>query len=122
MQQNQAKLYVEREFTVAQADKRLFSSFLEHLGRAIYEGIYEPGHPLADEDGFRTDVLKLVREWGFPMYGILGVIFSPDITGGTVLVPRKSDPPGWIWLGTPSRATSLASMSLWIGAKRLEPR
>ena len=64
MQQNQAKLYVEREFTVAQADQRLFSSFLEHLGRAIYEGIYEPGHPLADEDGFRTDVLKLVRELG----------------------------------------------------------
>jgi alpha-N-arabinofuranosidase len=43
-------------------DDRLFSSFLEHLGRAIYTGIYEPTHPSADEDGFRKDVLELVKE------------------------------------------------------------
>lgn len=57
-----AKLHVEKDFEVARTDGRLFSSFLEHLGRAIYTGIYEPGHPEADEDGFRRDVLKLVQE------------------------------------------------------------
>ncbi len=64
MAEKQAKLYIEKEFVIAQADKRLFSSFLEHLGRAIYTGIYEPGHPLADENGFRTDVIKLIQDLG----------------------------------------------------------
>lgn len=58
----EAKLHVEKDFEISHTDDRLFSSFLEHLGRAIYTGIYEPGHPEADEDGFRSDVLKLVRE------------------------------------------------------------
>ncbi|TPF85552.1 alpha-L-arabinofuranosidase [Bifidobacterium sp. UTCIF-37] len=49
---------------VADVPPRLFGSFVEHLGRCVYGGIYEPGHPNADEDGFRTDVLDLVRELG----------------------------------------------------------
>lgn len=60
----QAKLHVEKDFRVAQVDDRLFSSFLEHLGRAIYTGIYEPEHPLADANGYRTDVLKLIQQLG----------------------------------------------------------
>jgi len=48
-------------------DRRLFGSFLEHLGRAIYTGIYEPGSPVADPDGFRTDVAREVRELGVPI-------------------------------------------------------
>ena len=57
-----AKLHIEKDFEISRTDDRLFSSFLEHLGRAIYSGIYEPGHPEADENGFRKDVLALVRE------------------------------------------------------------
>ena len=56
------KIYLEKDFTLAEVDDRIYSSFLEHLGRAIYEGIYEPGHPCADENGFRRDVLELIRE------------------------------------------------------------
>lgn len=59
-----AKLYAERSFEVSPIDERLYSSFLEHLGRAIYGGIYEPGHPTADADGFRTDVLEQIRGLG----------------------------------------------------------
>src|SRR6185503_12870864 len=47
-------------------DRRLFGSFLEHLGRAIYTGVYEPGSPLADAKGFRTDVAREVKELGVP--------------------------------------------------------
>ena len=43
-------------------DRRLFGAFIEHLGRCVYGGIFEPGHPTADEHGFRRDVLALVRE------------------------------------------------------------
>ncbi len=46
---------------IGPVDDRLFSSFLEHMGRAIYTGIYEPDHPTADELGFRQDVAELIR-------------------------------------------------------------
>ncbi len=59
-----AKIYVEKNFKISQVDKKLFSSFLEHLGRAIYSGIYEPGHPLADKNGFRKDSIELIKELG----------------------------------------------------------
>lgn len=58
----EAKLCLDRDAAVSQVDDRLFSSFLEHLGRAIYTGIYEPGHPAADDRGFRTDVLERIRD------------------------------------------------------------
>jgi alpha-N-arabinofuranosidase len=48
-------------------DRNLFGSFLEHLGRAIYEGIYDPGSSLADSSGFRKDVLEEVRKLGVPI-------------------------------------------------------
>jgi alpha-N-arabinofuranosidase len=59
-----AKLTVHREFSIGETDRRIFGSFIEHLGRAVYSGIYEPGHPKADTNGFREDVASLVRELG----------------------------------------------------------
>ena len=61
---SQAKIIVDKDYRVAPVEKHLFGSFIEHLGRAVYSGIYEPGHPKADEQGFRTDVLELVKELG----------------------------------------------------------
>jgi len=52
---------------ISTLDRRLFGSFLEQLGRAIYTGIYEPGSPLADANGFRTDVLKEIKDIGVPI-------------------------------------------------------
>ena len=46
----------------APLDRRVFGTFVEHMGRCVYGGIYEPGHPTADKDGFRSDVLELTRE------------------------------------------------------------
>ena len=62
-----ATMTVDKAYQVAQTDDRLFGSFIEHLGRAVYGGIYQPGHPSADEDGFRRDVLELVRELKVPL-------------------------------------------------------
>ena len=55
-----------KDFTIARIDERIYSAFLEHLGRAIYTGIYEPGHPTADENGMRGDVADLVRDLNIP--------------------------------------------------------
>ena len=57
-----AHLIINPAFTVGPVSRRLFGSFIEHIGRAVYGGIYEPGHPTADEEGFRQDVLAVARE------------------------------------------------------------
>jgi alpha-N-arabinofuranosidase len=62
-----AKIILDRDFRIGEVDPRLYGSFIEHLGRAVYEGIYEPGHPTADDMGFRQDVLELVRELQVPI-------------------------------------------------------
>jgi len=48
-------------FQIGQVDPRIFGGFLEHMGRAVYEGVYDPACSHADEDGFRTDVLGALR-------------------------------------------------------------
>ncbi|WP_419998617.1 alpha-N-arabinofuranosidase [Streptomyces boninensis] len=59
-----ARFALHPAFTVGQVHPRVFGSFVEHLGRCVYTGIYEPGHPEADAAGLRQDVLALVRELG----------------------------------------------------------
>lgn len=63
----QAFLPLSKNFQVGKIDKRIYGSFIEHLGRAVYGGIYEPTHPLADEDGFRKDVIDEVRKLNVPI-------------------------------------------------------
>ena len=58
----QAKLTLSRSFVKSKTDDRIFGSFVEHMGSTVYNGIYEPDHPLADEQGFRKDVIDLVKE------------------------------------------------------------
>jgi len=57
-----SKILVDAERECGAIDPKLFGGFLEHMGRAIYEGIYEPGSPLADSRGFRTDTLAALRD------------------------------------------------------------
>lgn len=58
---------IEKDNVIGEIGENLFGSFLEHLGRAIYTGIYEPDHPTADSDGFRKDVIDGVRELNVPI-------------------------------------------------------
>ena len=62
-----AKMIVDKAFKVAKVDDRIYGSFIEHLGRAVYDGIYQPGNPLSDEEGFRTDVIDMVKELDVPI-------------------------------------------------------
>ena len=59
-----AKIAIDRTAVVAPINRRIFGSFVEHLGRCVYDGIYEPGHATANADGFRLDVVDLVKELG----------------------------------------------------------
>jgi alpha-N-arabinofuranosidase len=62
-----ATVTAHRDFTISPIDERLYGAFLEHLGRAVYTGIYEPGHPTADANGMRGDVVELVKALDVPM-------------------------------------------------------
>ena len=62
-----ARVYLDTRRTIAPLSANLFGSFLEHLGRAIYEGVYDPGSKLSDTNGFRRDVMEEVRALGVPI-------------------------------------------------------
>lgn len=57
---------INKEFVLGAIEKDVWGSFIEHMGRAVYDGIYEPAHPLADEQGFRKDVMDAVRALHVP--------------------------------------------------------
>ena len=62
-----AQVVVDSSRRISQLDRNLFGSFIEQLGRAVYEGIYEPGSKFADAQGFRKDVLEEIRQMGVPI-------------------------------------------------------
>ncbi len=91
-----ANITFDRAFRVGEIDRRLFGSFIEHLGRAVYGGIYEPGHPQADENGFRRDVLALVQDLQIPVIRYPGGNFVSgyrweDGVGPVSQRPKKLD-------------------------------
>ena len=60
-------MIIDKNYKISIIDRRIYGSFIEHIGRAVYGGIYEPDHPDADEMGFRTDVTALVKELNVPI-------------------------------------------------------
>lgn len=67
MEYQKARITVEKAYAIDEVDKKVYGSFVEHLGRCVYNGIYEPGHKEADEFGFRKDVMALVKELDVPI-------------------------------------------------------
>ncbi len=89
-------LIADRDYPIGEVSPRLFGSFIEHLGRAVYGGVYEPDHPTADDQGFRQDVLALVKELGVPIVRYPGGNFVSgyhwqDGTGPRSLRPRRQE-------------------------------
>ncbi|EPR27559.1 Alpha-L-arabinofuranosidase [Geobacillus sp. WSUCF1] len=99
MATKKATMIIEKDFKIAEIDKRIYGSFIEHLGRAVYGGIYEPGHPQADENGFRQDVIELVKELQVPIIRYPGGNFVSGYNWRMALGRKKSGHGGWIWHG-----------------------
>jgi alpha-L-arabinofuranosidase len=87
-----ARVYVDSRRTIAPIDRNLFGSFLEHLGRAIYEGIYDPGSSLSDSDGFRKDVMEEVKHLGVPIIRYPGGNFVSGYNWLDGVGPKKDRP------------------------------
>ena len=87
-----AKMTLAKEFRIGDIDKRIYGSFIEHLGRAVYGGIYEPGHPTADENGFRTDVIDMVKKLNVPIVRYPGGNFVSGYNWEDGVGPVESRP------------------------------
>ncbi|MBR2410512.1 MAG: alpha-N-arabinofuranosidase [Clostridia bacterium] len=87
-----AKLTLASQFRKGLTDERIYGSFVEHLGRCVYGGIYEPGHPEADENGFREDVIALIKELGVPVVRYPGGNFVSGYNWEDGIGPRENRP------------------------------
>ncbi|GGK80063.1 alpha-N-arabinofuranosidase [Ornithinimicrobium pekingense] len=119
----QARAAVDPAFVVAPVGRRLFGSFVEHMGRCVYTGIYEPGHPSADDDGFRGDVLDLVRELGvttvrYPGGNFVSGYRWEDGVGPAERRPTRLDP---AWRTVETNAFGLDEFVRWAARAGVEP-
>jgi alpha-N-arabinofuranosidase len=87
-----ARVVLDPARTIASVDRNLFGSFLEHLGRAIYGGVYDPGSKLADASGFRRDVLDEVRRLGVPIVRYPGGNFVSGYDWRDGVGPKSARP------------------------------
>jgi len=87
-----SRAFIDSRRTIAPIDKNLFGSFLEHLGRAIYEGIYDPGSKLSDANGFRKDVLDEIKKMGVPIIRYPGGNFVSGYNWLDGVGPKKDRP------------------------------
>src|SRR5690606_36029835 len=87
-----ADLLLDRDSVIARVDERLFGSFIEHLGRAVYGGIYDPGNPRSDGHGFRQDVIEMVKRLRIPIIRYPGGNFVSGFNWEDSIGPRELRP------------------------------
>lgn len=102
---------------------RLFGSFVEHMGRCVYTGIYEPDHPCADADGFREDVLDLVRDLGVTIVRYPGGNFVSGYRWEDGVGPRDTRPQrlNLAWHATENNEFGLDEFIRWTARAGIEP-
>ncbi|MFZ0850940.1 MAG: alpha-N-arabinofuranosidase, partial [Hyphomicrobiaceae bacterium] len=118
-----AKVLLDRDFAIGDTDPRLFGAFVEHLGRCVYGGIYEPGHPTADEKGFRGDVLALIKELGptivrYPGGNFVSGYNWEDGVGPSPARPTRLD---LAWFSTETNRFGTNEFIDWCRAAEVEP-
>jgi alpha-L-arabinofuranosidase len=117
------RLTLDRDFVVGPLDRRIFGAFVEHLGRCVYTGIYEPGHATADENGFRGDVLALARELGATIVRYPGGNFLSGYRWEDGVGPREQRPTrlDLAWHSTESNQFGTNEFIAWCRAAGIEP-
>ena len=113
-----ASMILDKDYQVSRIDKRIYGSFIEHLGRAVYGGIYEPGHPEADEKGFRKDVMAAVKKLGVPIVRYPGGNFVSGFNWEAVSAPLNNGRSAWILPGSPRKQMKSVCMNFLTGHKK----
>jgi len=120
---NKAQIRINRAFTVSAIDPRLFGSFVEHMGRVVYTGIYEKDHPTADADGFRQDVLQLTREMGVTAVRYPGGNFVSGYSWTDGIGPREQRPKrrSLAWKSIETNEIGIDEFMVWARKAGVEP-
>ena len=118
-----AVLTVDPALVVGPVRPRLFGTFVEHLGRCVYTGIHDPGHPTADADGFREDVIELARELGvttvrYPGGNFVSGYRWEDGIGPVEQRPRRLD---LAWHSTEPNLVGVDEYMRWCRKTGVEP-
>ena len=118
-----ASIMFDRDFAIGETDPRLFGAFVEHLGRCVYGGIYEPGHATADKQGFRKDVLALVKELGPTIMRYPGGNFVSGYNWEDGVGPVKDRPArlDLAWFTTEPNTFGTNEFIDWCRAADIEP-
>lgn len=87
-----SKLFIDKDNVISEIDPRIYGSFVEQLGRSVYTGIYQPDHPKADKDGFRTDVIEAVKKLNIPLIRYPGGNFVSGYNWEDGIGPKKDRP------------------------------
>ncbi len=118
-----ASIIVDRDFVLADLDRRLFGAFVEHMGRCVYGGIFEPGHPTADEQGFRGDVMALTRELGPTIIRYPGGNFLSGYNWEDGVGPREQRPArrDLAWFSTETNQFGTNEFIDWCRKTDIEP-
>ncbi len=87
-----ASVFVNKNFEISDIDERIYGSFIEHMGRAVYTGIYEPGHVTADEQGFRKDVIEAINNLNVPIVRYPGGNFVSGYDWKDGIGPKENRP------------------------------
>ncbi|MFY1632887.1 alpha-N-arabinofuranosidase [Solwaraspora sp. WMMB335] len=116
-------VHIDPAFAIAPVRRRTFGSFVEHMGRCVYTGIYEPEHPSADEHGMRRDVLDLVREQGVTVVRYPGGNFVSGYRWEDGVGPREQRPTRLepAWHSVESNAFGLHEFVTWAQTAKVEP-
>ena len=111
----QANMILDKDYAIARIDPRIYGSFIEHLGRAVYGGIYEPDHPTADAEGFRRDVIDMVRKLGVPVVRYPGGNFVSGFNWEDSIGPRDRRPArlDLAWFTTETNEVGLHEFAHW---------
>src|SRR4051794_4414730 len=118
-----ASVHLDPAFVVAPVNRRTFGSFVEHMGRNVYTGLYDPGHPTADADGFREDVLKLTRELGVTLVRYPGGNFVSGYRweDGVGPVDQRPSRLNLAWHSTEPNTFGLHEFMTWADEAGAEP-
>ena len=117
----EARIILDSAYTIGRIDPRLYGSFIEHLGRAVYGGIYEPGHPLADEQGFRRDVIDRVRALGVPVVRYPGGNFVSGFNWEDSVGPDRPKRLDLAWFTTETNEVGMHEFCDWCEKANTSP-
>lgn len=119
----QAKITANRNYKKGVIDKRIYGSFVEHMGRVVYSGIYEPDSHQSDEDGFRRDVLEAVKNAGitairYPGGNFVSCYHWEDGIGDKKLRPKR---PELAWKAIETNEFGTDEFMKWCQKAGIEP-